>query len=69
VLKKVCGMTESVYTRTQMQASFTGKTAATIRQVPITPAVKFAVKASPGAFGFIHKSSVDDSVKIVLTVN
>ena len=65
ILRKVCGMTESAYTRYEMQASFTGATAATIQAATSEVAVKNTVKANAGAFGFIHKSQVDASVAAV----
>ncbi len=69
ILKKVCGMTEAAYTRYQMQASFTGQTAATVHEATSDAVVKGVVKANPGAVGFLHKSEVDDSVKSVLELN
>lgn len=68
ILKKVCGMSESAYTRYQMQAAFTGQSAATIKEVPSDAAVKSAVHANPGAFGFLRKSQLDDSVTAALVL-
>lgn len=67
-LKKVCGMSESEYTRHQLQASFTGKTAASVRDAPTPAAVKAFIKSNPGAMGFLHKSDVDADVKVALTL-
>jgi ABC-type phosphate transport system substrate-binding protein len=66
VLKKVCGMSESAYTRFEMQASFTGQTPATVELAPSDAAVKNTVKTEVGAIGFIHKSQVDDSVRATI---
>jgi ABC-type phosphate transport system substrate-binding protein len=69
VLKKVCGMTETVYTRYMMQSAFTGATIAKVSDVPSAAAIKDFVKANPGAIGFLPKSMVDDSVTTVLVLN
>jgi len=66
VLKKICGMTETIYTRYEMQASFTGQTVATVNIASSDAAVKATVKANVGAIGFLHKSEIDASVKSVL---
>ena len=68
VLKKICGMTETIYTRYEMQASFTGQTVASVNIASSDAAVKATVKANAGAIGFLHKSEVDASVKSVLTL-
>jgi len=67
-LKKTCGMSEAAYTRFQMQAAFTGQSAAVIREATSESAVKNAVRANPGAVGFLHKSQVDDTVQVALTL-
>lgn len=69
VLKKVCGMSEAAYTRYQMQAAFTGQTAATVREAASDAAIKNAVKATPGAVGFIHKAAADDSILVALALD
>jgi ABC-type phosphate transport system substrate-binding protein len=66
VLKKVCGMSEAAYTRFEMQASFTGQTAATVEVVASDAAVKSSINANSGALGFIHKSQVDATVRAAL---
>jgi ABC-type phosphate transport system substrate-binding protein len=66
VLKKVCGMSEALFTRYEMQAVFNGQPAASIRPAPTDKAVKDQVKANPGAIGFIHKGGVDPTVQAVL---
>jgi len=62
-------MTETIYTRYEMQASFTGQTVATVNVASSDAAVKATVKANAGAIGFLHKSEVDASVKSVLTLD
>jgi ABC-type phosphate transport system substrate-binding protein len=69
VLKKVCGMSEAAYTRYEMQAAFTGQTAATVHDAVSDAVVKSVVKANPGAVGFLQKSQVDESVQSVLDLN
>ena len=68
VLKKVCGMSEAAFTRYQMQAAFTGQTAAAVHEAASVAAVKSVVKANPGAVGFLHKSQIDESVQSVLVL-
>jgi hypothetical protein len=69
ILKKICGMTETTYARYELQASFTGETSAVITVAPSDAAVKATLKANLGAIGFLHKNDVDDSVKIVFTLD
>lgn len=69
VLKKACGMSESDYTRYQLQASFTGRTAASVHEAASATAVKAFVKANAGAVGFLQKSeAAGDDVKIAITL-
>jgi ABC-type phosphate transport system substrate-binding protein len=68
VLKKICGMSEAAYTRYEMQASFTGQTAASINVAASDAAVKATVKANSGAVGFLRKVQVDESVRAVLAL-
>lgn len=68
VLKEICGMTETIYIRHELQASFTGETAASITVAPSNAAVMATVKANPGAIAALPQSAVDASVKIVLTL-
>jgi ABC-type phosphate transport system substrate-binding protein len=69
VLKRICGMSEAAYIRYEMQASFTGQTAASINVAASDSAVKATVKANPGAVGFLHKGQVDGTVQAVLELN
>jgi hypothetical protein len=68
VLTKLCGMTESDFTRYQMQVAFTGRTATTIHEEHSVAGVTAFVKAHPGAVGFLPKSEAGDDVKVVLAV-
>jgi ABC-type phosphate transport system substrate-binding protein len=68
VLKEICGMSETIYTRHELQASFTGQTAASITVASSDAAVLATVKANPGAIAALPKSAVDASAKIVLTL-
>ena len=68
LLEKVCGMSEAEFTRHNLQAQFMGQVMATIHQERSAGAMKNFVKSNAGAVGFLHKSEVDDSVKIVWIV-
>jgi ABC-type phosphate transport system substrate-binding protein len=68
VLSAVCGMSEAEYTRHNLQAMFMGETVASVQQEPSSATVRGFVKANPGAVGFVHKSEVDDNVKVVWTM-
>ncbi|KAA6455843.1 hypothetical protein DYQ86_26755 [Acidobacteria bacterium AB60] len=68
ILKRVCGMNETIYTRRQLQAAFTGNQAASLHDAPSAAVVKNFVKTNPGALGFLHKSEVDASVKVAMDV-
>jgi ABC-type phosphate transport system substrate-binding protein len=68
VLKKVCNMDESLFTRRQMQASFSGGTPVVVREVRSAAEVKAALRGTPLGIGFLHKRDVDDSVKVVFAV-
>ena len=69
VLEKVCGMTESAYTRYEMQAVFTGATAAKLAEAASDSSVRDLVKTNVGAVGFIRKGALDPSVQMVLELN
>ena len=69
VLAKLCGMTESDFTRYQMQVAFTGRTATTIHEEHSVAGVTSFVKSHPGAIGFLPKGEASDEVKVVLTVD
>jgi ABC-type phosphate transport system substrate-binding protein len=69
VLKKLCGMNESEYTRYGLQAMFTGQSVPPLHEVASSEAIKNFVKANPGAIGFLPKSEVDADVKAVLTLD
>jgi hypothetical protein len=68
VMKDIGGINESVFTRRQLQASFTGGTPVVVREVKSAPEVKAALKTSPLAVGFLHKNEVDSSVKVLFAV-
>lgn len=69
VLKKICDMTEAEFTRSNLQAAFTGADVAKMHEAPSDAAVKSFVIATPGAIGFVKKAEVDDTVKAVLTLD
>jgi ABC-type phosphate transport system substrate-binding protein len=68
VLQAICQMNEGVFTRRQLQASFSGGTPVVIREVRSAIETKSALKSSPWAVGFLHKSEVDDSVKALFAL-
>lgn len=68
VLKKICGMSETVYTRYELQAAFSGQTAAVVTAAPTDEAIKEKIKANAGAIGFLHQNKVDQSVQSLLTL-
>jgi hypothetical protein len=68
VLHTFCNIDEGVFTRRQMQASFSGGAPVVVREVQSPMEVKSALKSSPWAVGFLHKKDLDDSVKVVMPV-
>jgi ABC-type phosphate transport system substrate-binding protein len=68
VLGKVCGMSEAEFTRHNLQAMFMGETVASAQQEASAAAVRNFVKANLGAMSFLHKSEVDENVKVVWTL-
>jgi ABC-type phosphate transport system substrate-binding protein len=69
VLRTFCGMSESEFTRHQMQVGFAGGTPAVIKDVETAAQLKAALRITPGAIGFAHEKDVDDSMKVVLAVD
>jgi len=68
VLTKICGMSESDYTKYQLQVAFTRRTPATIHEEHSVAGVTSFVKAHPGAIGFLRKSDAGDDIKAVMTL-
>ena len=68
ILHTFCGMTEIVFTKTRMQTQFTGGTTAEIQAVAGVSQVRVALMMIPGAIGIVHKSDVDPTEKVILTV-
>jgi ABC-type phosphate transport system substrate-binding protein len=68
VLKEIAGMNEAVFTRRQLQASFAGGAPVMVTEVKSGAEVKAALRTSPLAVGFMHKSQVDDSVRVVFAL-
>ena len=60
-------MNESEYNRYMymLQAVFTGKVSAAPTDVASPAVMKKMVAANPGAVGYLHKSEVDDTVKVI----
>jgi hypothetical protein len=66
--EKVSGHDLSQVKATWARLIFTGKAQAP-KELPDAAAVKKAVAADPKALGYIQKSEVDSSVKVLLTLN
>lgn len=65
VLKAVCRMTDSDYTKYFLQAQFTGDLQATPKVLATTTGMRKFVFNVPGAIGYVRASEVDASVKTV----
>jgi predicted signal transduction protein with EAL and GGDEF domain len=68
ILRTFCGMSESDFTKNRMQLAFTGGTPAAIREVSDVAQVKSTFRLSPGAIAFVHKTDLDETEKVILTV-
>jgi ABC-type phosphate transport system substrate-binding protein len=66
--QKLSGQDLSQIKATWSRLVFTGKATAP-KELPDAAAVKKAVAADPKAIGYIDKSEVDSSVKVLLTLN
>jgi ABC-type phosphate transport system substrate-binding protein len=66
--KKVSNMEASQVKAAWLKLVFTGKATAEPKEYKSDAEVKKAVAADPKAIGYINKSSVDDSVKVILTL-
>lgn len=65
LLKTIIKMNEAVLKRYLMHAAFTGQELAAPKVVPSAAALKDLVARTPGAFGCILASDVDDTVKVL----
>jgi len=68
VLKALCNMNESLFTRRQLQASFTGGVPVVVREVQSAAEVKAALRSNPMGIAFLHKKDIDATVKVVFVV-
>jgi ABC-type phosphate transport system substrate-binding protein len=66
--QKLSGQDLSQVKATWSRLVFTGKASAP-KELPDAAAVKKAVAADPKAIGYIDKSEVDSTVKVILTLN
>ncbi len=66
ILKEIYKMSEGEYTKYFLQAAFTGRITAPPKNVGSAAEMKALVAGNPGAVGYLKKSDVDDSVKVVL---
>jgi ABC-type phosphate transport system substrate-binding protein len=66
VLQAIYKMSESDYGKYFLQAAFSGRVTAPPKDVGSAAQMKQLVVANPGAIGYLKKSDVDDSVKVVL---
>jgi ABC-type phosphate transport system substrate-binding protein len=68
VLKSLAGMNESEFTRFQLQASFTGGSPTDIHEASAAAAAAY-IRANAGSIGFLRRSEVNDSVKVILVLD
>jgi ABC-type phosphate transport system substrate-binding protein len=66
ILKEIYKMSEADYGKYFLQAAFAGRVTAPPKDVGSAAQMKQLVAANPGAIGYLKKSDVDDSVKVVL---
>ena len=67
-LKALCSLNESLFTRRQLQASFSGGTPVVIREVQSPAEMKSALRSNPMGIGFLHKRDIDGTVKALFAV-
>jgi ABC-type phosphate transport system substrate-binding protein len=67
-MRGVYKMSETDYTKYFLQASFTGMVSSPPKEASSSSQVKEIVAENPGAVGFVKKSEVDGSVKVVFTL-
>jgi len=66
ILREIYKMSESDYGKYFLQAAFSGRVTAPPKDVGSAAQMKQLVAANPGAIGYLKKSDVDDTVKVVL---
>jgi ABC-type phosphate transport system substrate-binding protein len=66
VLRDIFKMSEADYGKYFMQAAFQGKVAAPPKDIASASDMKRALAGNVGAVGYVKKSDVDDTVKVVL---
>jgi ABC-type phosphate transport system substrate-binding protein len=65
VLKTICRMTDSDYTKYFMRAQFTGDLQASPKLLATAVGMRKFVFNVPGAIGYLRADEVDDSVKVI----
>ncbi len=65
VLRKICGMSESDFTRFFLMMNFQGKSVSPPRMVRTSSAVRAFVASTPGAVGVIRVQDVDPTVRVM----
>lgn len=66
ILREIYKMSDGDYTKYFMQAAFTGRVTAPPKETSSAAQMKQLVSENPGAIGYVKKSDVDDTVKVVL---
>jgi len=66
ILKEIYKMSEGDFSKYFLQAAFSGRVTAPPKDVGSAAQMKQLVAENPGAIGYLKKSDVDDSVKVVL---
>ena len=66
ILREIYKMSDGDYTKYFMQAAFTGRVTAPPKETSSAAQMKQLVSENPGVIGYVKKSDVDDTVKVVL---
>ena len=66
IVREIYKMNEADYDRYFLEAAFTGRVPAPPKEVRSVVQMKQLLAQNPGAIGYLKKSDVDDSVKVIL---
>jgi ABC-type phosphate transport system substrate-binding protein len=66
IVREIYKMNEADYDRYFLEAAFTGRVSAPPKEVRSAVQMKQLLAQNPGAIGYLKKSDVDDSVKVIL---
>jgi ABC-type phosphate transport system substrate-binding protein len=65
VLRLICRMTETDFTRYLLHAAYRGESQATPKQLDTSMGVRRFIFNVPGAIGYVRGDEVDESVKVI----